>query len=603
VFRLLQRVISYFRADWALLAGQFVLIGCSTGLGLLMAWPWAIMIDSALGDGSRNGDPLHRRFLSVLPADPSMQIVGLAVIGLAMKFLQDLIGTTTTANWNLINWRGTQRVRLDLFAKLQRLGMGFHRSRPQGDTIYRVAQDTWGLQFILGVLINTTVAVVTLCVATRILFSLNPRLAAATLSVAPLLVLVNLLWSKKLTRRITAVKEAEARFTSSVQQSLATVGLVQAFGQEAHDQRHFQGVSRSMVGAWLSHMKHQLAYNLVVGTIFALGGAIVFGYGGVLVRARSTGLSVGDLGVFMSYLGLLWGPLGTITGFVANMSSGVANARRVFEVLDEPVGIEDAPHAMALPVKPRVIALRDVELGYGDDHPVLRGVTATIRPGKLVAFVGQSGAGKSTILNLLMRFCDPTQGRVLFDGIDLRDIKLADVRRHVAVVLQEPVILPATIAENIAYGRPDADEAAIRHAAAQAGAIAFIDRLPEGMATVLAEGGANLSGGQRQRIGLARALLTEAPVIILDEPTAALDVEHEQKVIDTLESLRGRRTIVLVSHRLSTTAGADRIFVLEDGRIAEAGLHHELLARGGVYARMAACQTRPTPAIGFPKAA
>jgi subfamily B ATP-binding cassette protein MsbA len=602
VLRFFQRVFSYFAPDWPFLAGQFALIACSTGLGLLMAWPWAVMVDSSLGDGSRNG-LMHRTFLSVLPADKSLQIVGLASIGFAMKFLQDLIGSTTAANWNLINWRGTQRVRADLFRKLQRLQLEFHRSRPQGDTIYRVTQDTWGLQFILGVLINTTVAVVTLCVGVWILFSMNSRLALAALSIAPLLVLTNLLWTKKLTKRITTVKEAETRFTSSVQQSLATVGLAQAFAQEEQAVGSFQKTGREMVGAWWSHTRQQMAYNLVVGTIFGLGGAIIFGYGGVLVRRGNAGVSLGDLGVFMSYLGLLWGPLGTITGFAASISNGVANTRRVFEVLDEPNRIQESADATALPVRPRELTLSGVGLSYEADHPVLQGVDATIRPGEFVAFVGQSGAGKSTLLNLLPRFYDPTHGQVLLDGTDVRDVQLADVRRHTAVVQQEPVILSTTVAENIAYGRPDAGIEDIRLAAEKAGALEFIERMPEGFATVLSEGGANLSGGQRQRLGLARALLTEAPILILDEPTASLDVENERRVIETLESLKGDRTIILVSHRLSTTANCDRIYVLDEGRIAESGRHDDLVAQDGLYARMAAGQAQIEPAVRYPKAA
>jgi ABC-type multidrug transport system fused ATPase/permease subunit len=233
-----------------------------------------------------------------------------------------------------------------------------------------------------------------------------------------------------------------------------------------------------------------------------------------------------------------------------------------------------------------------VSFEYRSGEPVLRDVSAKVTPGEMVAFVGPSGAGKSTVLNLLPRFYDPTDGAVRFDGHDLRAVKLKDVRAHVALVLQENLILPTSVRDNIAYGRADATDADVRKAAELAGAHEFIQRLPDGYATVLTESGQNLSGGQRQRIAIARALASESPVVVLDEPTSALDPQNEQMVTETLRSLKGKRTVVIVSHRLSTVSDCDRIYLMEEGRVVEQGTHESLIARRGAYYRMARHQMK-----------
>jgi ABC-type multidrug transport system fused ATPase/permease subunit len=593
--RLYLRAVSYFRPDLPLVVLLLVIIFASSGLGLLAAWPMAILIDSVLTPSPNHDDFFHRLFLSPLPSGRLGQVIGLAATGLLLKLTQDVLAMFQAFVSNQINYNGLMRVRCDLYRKLQALNLAYHRANPQGDAIYRLSSDTFACQTILQTLIAAVVATVTLVTMGSVLMSRSVPLTLLALSVAPMLAAANVVFGRRLKQRSLECKEYDTRFTTAVQRSMANIGLVQAFGREDHEFTRFHGSVRETIAAWWRLNSQQMAYNLIVGTLFGLGAAAVFGYGGYLVYhdqfayPRPGGMTVGDLMIFTSYLGLLWGPLCTLTGFGANIQGGVAGAQRVFEVLDCDPVIADSAGALPMPQRPRVLELQNVEFRYDGARPVLCDVSVKILPGQMVAFVGSSGVGKSTLLNLLPRFYDPTAGRILLDCVDVRDVKVRDLRRHVALVLQESVILPTTIAENIAYGRTNATHEQVCEAARLAGAADFIEELPDGYDTQIAEGGANLSGGQRQRISIARALLTEAPFVVLDEPTSALDPRHEMIVTRALRTLKGRRTVVIVSHRLGVVADCDQIFVMDGGRIVEQGTHHELLARRGHYHAMA-CQ-------------
>jgi ABC-type multidrug transport system fused ATPase/permease subunit len=298
-------------------------------------------------------------------------------------------------------------------------------------------------------------------------------------------------------------------------------------------------------------------------------------------------MTVGDLMLFMTYLGMLYDPLCKISGSGGSFQAGIASAQRVFEVLDADAAIKDAPGAIGLPQQARRLTLDRVEFRYAGGPNVLDGISVEVKPGEMVAFVGSSGAGKSTLLNLLPRFYDPTNGAIRLDGIDVRRVKLQDLRKHIAIVHQDNILLPTTVAENIAYGRPEATALEIQQAAELAGAHDFICAMPNGYDTVVTEGGQNVSGGQRQRIAIARALLTHAPIIILDEPTSALDPHHEQLLSEQLQTLKRHRTIIIVSHRVHTLTACDQILLLDGGQIVERGTHDELVDLQGRYAGMA----------------
>lgn len=586
------RALRYFRPDLRLILILLGLIGLQTALGLLGAWPMAVLVDSVLSATPKKSG-VHGLFLAVLPTSALGQVVGLALAGLVLKLLQEVLTLVRTMVTARINYNGLMRVRCDLYRKLQALTLCYHRSQPQGDAIYRLSNDTFGCQAILHTFISTGVAVATLAVMTAILLSRSVPLTIMALGVAPFLALANVHYGRRLKEESLACKDRDTEFTTTVQRSMSLIVLVQAFGREGDEFGRFRGSIGNCVRAWFKLHRQEVAYWLVVGTILGLGGALVFGYGGYLVlrdqHAGAGGMTVGDLLIFTSYLGMLWDPLCKLTGAGASMQGGVAGAQRAFEVLDLDVAIEDRPGARPLARLARVVELDDVTFSYGRD-PVLRGVSARIEPGQMVAFVGASGVGKSTLLNLLPRFYDPSSGTVRLDGIDAREVRLQDLRRHVALVLQESVLLPTTIAENIAYGRPEASLDEIRRAAEMAGAAEFIHALPDSYQSKVAEGGQNLSGGQRQRISIARALLTEAPVVVLDEPTSALDPHHERVVTERLAQIKGQRTVIIVSHRLSTVLACDQIFMMEGGRIVERGTHAELMARRGKYWAMAVHQ-------------
>jgi ABC-type multidrug transport system fused ATPase/permease subunit len=593
------RAIAYFRDDLPLIVASLVLIGLSTLAGLLQPFLAAILIDGILGTKANTlwvyrGFFRLTRALGVGSGDLKRQIIVLAVSAVILRVAQELLSMAQRLIGVHIGYNGLIRVRCDLFRKLQQLSLGYHKSQPQGDAIYRLSYDTGGFQTILNVLLNNVlVSGVTLLVMTWLMLQMNWQLTLITLSVAPLLLWTTKLFAGRLKERWLEAKEVDTRLTTVIQRSVAAIGLVQAFGREADEFNRFQSTAIDSKRANIRQAWQDSWYWLMVGTIFGLGYAVIFGYGGWMVATKySDTLTVGSLWIFLSFVNQVYAPLQSLSGSGANIQSGVASAQRVFDVLDRDLIIKDGPDAIHLPREPRVLALRDVSFEYRPGEPVLREIEATIRPGQMVAFVGSSGVGKTTLLSLLPRFYDPTSGALMLDDIDVRKVRIKDLRAHVALVLQENLILPTTVAENISYGRPTASMGQIEQAARMAGAASFIEKLPQGYETVVSESGANLSGGQRQRIGIARALLTEAPIMVFDEPTSALDAHHEAMITQTLRDLRRQRTIIVVSHRLSTVMDCDQIFVMDEGRIVERGTHEELIGKGGVYAAMARQQLR-----------
>jgi subfamily B ATP-binding cassette protein MsbA len=615
--RFYARVLRYFTTDWPYVVLTTLFIILATLCALLQPFPVAILIDR-LADKQPSNHWAYR-FVDwlthlVVPGERQggaglvREIVALAVITFALRLLQELFTMGRTLANIRVGYSGLMRARCDLFNKLQQLSLAYYKAQPQGDAIYRLSTDVYGLQAILNVVVNVVlVSTLTLIAMAWIMFSMNVPLTLVALSVTPLLVLTHQYFNRVLKHKWTEVKQIDSDLTTTIQRSVATMGLVQAFGQEGREYHRFESTVRSSISKYVRTHLSEVAYSLVVGLTLGAGTALIFGYGGYLVyrdqvvnRAGEAGMTVGSLYVFINYLAQLYAPLSALSAAGASVTQGVVGAGRVFDVLDRDPVIYDAPGALTLPKQPRVLRLDELSFEYLPGKPILREVTATVSPGQMVAFVGSSGVGKSTLLSLIPRFYDPTGGAILLDDHDVRRVRIKDLRKHIALVLQENVILPTTVAENIAYGRPDATDEQIEHAAKLAEADAFIRALPQGYQTQISESGSNLSGGQRQRIAIARALITEAPIMVLDEPTSALDPNNERAITHTLNGLKGARTIILVSHRLSTVIECDQIFMMEAGRILERGTHDELVARRGAYYEMARHQLQldedPAPA-------
>ncbi|HSI33073.1 MAG: ABC transporter ATP-binding protein [Phycisphaerae bacterium] len=605
---LYRRILAYFRPDLRLILLLIGLIWVSLLAGVLEGAAVGTLTDTLLSPAPRN-DWLTRTILAPLGPSRPARLVWLALLWLAVRATNDVV----TLFREMINHRlrlaGTARVRTELFDHLQSLSPAYHKSRPQGDAIYRLSTDSLGFFGVLDTFIGAANSALTVLVIGAVMAGFNVTITVVCLCLTPLLVLANAWFVRTIRRTTDQSKRADTDFTTFVQRALATVSLAQLFGRQRTESARFRDAVDTTVRAGMRMSWQVQLYPMTQRLIYALGHAFVLGYGGWLVYRSQFGaapvdqatvaginspgtapapFTVGGITAMLVYLGQLWEPVRRMAGFTADVQANVAACARVFAVLDLTPTVADQPGATSLPVRPRTLELRGVQFAYGPGAPpVLKAISATIEPGRMVAFVGPSGSGKSTLLSLLPRFYDPTAGAVLLDGHDLRGVRLADVRGHIALVPQDSPVIAGTIAENVAFGRPDATPEQVRRAAELAGAGTFINELPAEYDTPVTEGGQNLSGGQRQRLAIARALLTDAPVLVLDEPTSGLDPHHERLVLATLHSLRDRHTVILVTHSLSAVTECDAIYVLSGGRVVEAGTHDELIARGGTYADMA----------------
>lgn len=582
------RLLPYLARRWPLIGAILALNALSVLAAVAQPWPLQALVDTALAPSQASG-PLAW-VLDALGLRPGPAgIIGAAAVGsLGLFAVNSAIDTALVWLWSTTGQRATYDLSADMFARLQLRSLVGQTRWPVGDALSRLVEDAYCLYGVMDALLVLPWKHAFALVATSVVaWSANPALAALTLAVSPAIAGASLLFAPQLKRRAAQGREAQARLMSFVHQTLTALPAVQAFGRESDNRAEFERLAGDATIASQRGALAREVFGSTNGLLAAAGAAVVLFAGGSDVLAGA--LSVGELLVFAAYVRVLGDAFTGLFGVYGSLKATEASIERVTEALDAGEQLADAPGARPIPPPTsggRRITLEGVTFGYQPARPVLQDVSLDVLPGQVVAIVGPTGAGKSTLAALIGRLCDPWSGRVALDGADVRELRLSDVRAQVALVTQEPFLFPLSVADNIAFGRPDARRDEIEAAASAAGAEPFIRLLADGYDTVIGERGATLSGGERQRLAIARALLMAAPVLILDEPTASLDAATEAALQGALRRVAAGRTVVIIAHRLSTVRHADRIVVLDRGRVVESGSHDALLAAGGAYARL-----------------
>ncbi|MGE5198797.1 MAG: ABC transporter ATP-binding protein [Rhodospirillaceae bacterium] len=557
------RLATYARPYWPHILLVLALQLLATPLALLGPVPIKIAVDTVLG--SR---PLPGWLQAILPAGVAASAASLLVLAAGLLVLTAILGSLLDMGTDLLQTYTGERLAQDfrsrLFRHVQRLSLSYHDMTGTSDSTYRIQYDAPAIQRIvvdgLVPLFGSAVTVLAMIVVT---VRINVQLALVAMSISPLLFLLSRSFGPRLRKNWKEIKQLDSSAMGVVQEVLSAVRVVKAFGREDREHERFLTQSNRRVRRELEVSALQGSFDLLVALVMAGGSAAALLIGVRQVRAGD--LTLGSLLLVMAYLQQIYKPLRTLSKKTVALESSMASAERAFALLDKMPEVAEKRDAHRVGRSMGSLLFLDVSFAYDAEHVVLHRVSFAAPTGTRVGIRGTTGAGKSSLMSLLMRFYDPTDGQILLDGVDLRDYNLADLRRQFGIVLQEPVLFSTTIAENIAYGRPDASRERIVEAARLANAHDFISALPEGYDTMVGERGMRLSGGERQRISLARAFLLDAPILILDEPTSSVDIKTEGAIIEAMNRLMEGRTTFLISHRLEALAGCDMQIELEGG--------------------------------------
>ncbi|CAN5275482.1 ABC transporter ATP-binding protein [soil metagenome] len=572
---------------WRGLVLALAVLLVETATSLAQPWPLALTIDYILSN--------NKRLPGWVPGFLTDKALFLAGIAFLIVLIFTLTRTVASYRRFLLQKLGQQTVfdmREALYAKVHALGLDYHGGKRTGDTITRVTSDvkevrTLLVDSVVEVFSSTLILIGMLVV----MIWLNWQLTLLALLTVPFLFIAVRRYRRSLIERMRVVRTREGAIASVVQEAITGIRAVKIFGREEDEMNRFRHESRESLNASVDSSLIEAKFSTVLGVVGGLGTALVTYFGARQVLSGA--LSVGDLTVFVAYLSLFLSPLWALSRQANQIGKSLVSGERIIELLNAEPSVKESPDARPAPRFAGRVTFDDVSFAYGSEAgDVLRDVGFDVESGSRVALVGISGAGKTTITSLIARLYDPREGRVMMDGKNIKDFTLKSLRDSVTFVPQEPMLFRATVAENISYGRPGALREEIEHAAELAGADGFIQGLPDGYEELLSERGESLSGGQRQRISIARAMLRESPILILDEPQSGLDAEVAGAVEESWRALTEGRTTFVIAHELRLVRDVDRILVLDGGRVAESGTHDDLISAGGLYARLYALQER-----------